>query len=235
MVSNQRTKSTGEGVISYPIIALTLGVDSHLEQSRLDRQADSGKIDFVNQTGVRIEESIADLSPSIILSSAEEYLLRLSRIIERDKLSLPPILLCLTSDDLEREDLFEAVDDFMVVPCSAMEIEKRIVRLVLGCPTQPPQNTLSVGNVTLDEATYKATVDGVPQQLSWMEFQLLKLLMRNFGRVLTREQILAEVWDTEHFGGSRTVDVHISRLKFKLGPEASEHFRTVKNVGYGLV
>jgi DNA-binding response OmpR family regulator len=71
--------------------------------------------------------------------------------------------------------------------------------------------------------------------LAWLEFQLLKFLMENIGRVYTREQLLAHVWGVEDFGGTRTVDVHIRRLRHKLEVYGDKYFRTVKNVGYGMI
>jgi DNA-binding response OmpR family regulator len=78
-------------------------------------------------------------------------------------------------------------------------------------------------------------MEGRRVDLAWMEFQLLKFLMQNPGRVFAREQLLAKVWGVDSIGGTRTVDVHIRRLRSKLGVHGDKYFRTVKNVGYGMV
>jgi DNA-binding response OmpR family regulator len=94
---------------------------------------------------------------------------------------------------------------------------------------------LRLGALALDPGSYQVTVDGRLVTLAWQEYQLLKFLMQNPGRVFSRQQLLAEVWGVQDYGGTRTVDVHIRRLRFKLGEVGEDLFRTVKNVGYGLV
>ena len=105
--------------------------------------------------------------------------------------------------------------------CSSLETDQR-------------DKVLQVVQILLDQNTYQAVVDRRRIDLAWMEFQLLKFLMRNRGRVFWRAEFLANVWGFDNFGGTRTVDVHIRRLRSKLGIKAADHFRTVKNVGYGL-
>ena len=84
----------------------------------------------------------------------------------------------------------------------------------------------------IDEDAYLATVGGQPLDLTYTEFELLKYLVAHPGRVLTREQLLSEVWGYDYYGGARTVDVHIRRLRAKLGPEYDAWISTVRNVGY---
>jgi DNA-binding response OmpR family regulator len=146
----------------------------------------------------------------------------------------PPVLACITHHNLENADLYENADDFLLVPCSAAEMEKRIRRLALKSgPTTSP-NRLTVGEITLDLATYQVTVGGRRVEFAWLEFQLLKFLMENVGRVFSRQQLLINVWGVDSFGGTRTVDVHIRRLRNKVEIHGDTYFRTVKNVGYGM-
>ena len=126
----------------------------------------------------------------------------------------------------------ESVDDFVEVPCSGGELEHRLRRLLRGRATLDP-GTLTLGGVSLDLATYRAKVDGRSAQLAWMEFRLLRFLMENPGRVHSREALLSEVWGEDYGGGSRTVDVHVRRLRHKLG-RAERQSRTVRTVGYGF-
>jgi DNA-binding winged helix-turn-helix (wHTH) protein len=87
----------------------------------------------------------------------------------------------------------------------------------------------------IDEATYTARLKGRPLDLTYKEFELLKYLAQHAGRVFTRAQLLQEVWGYDFFGGTRTVDVHVRRLRAKLGPEHEQLIGTVRNVGYKFV
>ena len=91
------------------------------------------------------------------------------------------------------------------------------------------------GGVTVDDSTYTAKLGGRPLDLTFKEFELLKYLVQHPGRVFTREQLLQEVWGYDYFGGTRTVDVHVRRLRAKLGPENETLIGTVRNVGYRFV
>ena len=94
---------------------------------------------------------------------------------------------------------------------------------------------LNAGQITIDMDRYRVTVSGKSIKLAWMEFQLLRYLMLNIGRVFTREDLLTSVWGHERHGHTRTVDVHIRRLRHKLGAQGSACIRTVNNVGYGFI
>ena len=91
------------------------------------------------------------------------------------------------------------------------------------------------GEVTVDEVTYTAKLGGRALDLTFKEFELLKYLAQHPGRVFTREQLLQEVWGYDYYGGTRTVDVHVRRLRAKLGPEHEQLIGTVRNVGYRFV
>jgi DNA-binding response OmpR family regulator len=98
-----------------------------------------------------------------------------------------------------------------------------------------PDSELRHGDLVVDEASYTATVRGRALQLAYKEFELLKFLAQHPGRVFTRAQLLQEVWGYDYFGGTRTVDVHVRRLRAKLGPEHESLIGTVRNVGYRFV
>jgi DNA-binding response OmpR family regulator len=91
------------------------------------------------------------------------------------------------------------------------------------------------GDLSVDEATYSAKLKGRVLDLTFKEFELLKYLAQHPGRVFTRAQLLQEVWGYDYFGGTRTVDVHVRRLRAKLGPEHESLIGTVRNVGYRFV
>ena len=87
-------------------------------------------------------------------------------------------------------------------------------------------------DLELNTATYQAAVEGVPRDLTYMEYELLRFFVENPNKVWSREQILSRVWGYDYFGGSRTVDVHVRRLRAKLGEERSSWITTVRSVGY---
>ncbi|MFD5459097.1 winged helix-turn-helix domain-containing protein, partial [Streptomyces olivaceus] len=91
------------------------------------------------------------------------------------------------------------------------------------------------GDLSVDEATYSAKLKGRVLDLTFKEFELIKYLAQHPGRVFTRAQLLQEVWGYDYFGGTRTVDVHVRRLRAKLGPEHESLIGTVRNVGYRFV
>jgi DNA-binding response OmpR family regulator len=130
------------------------------------------------------------------------------------------------------------VDDVLLHTAGPGEVEARI-RLAVGRVdrTSAPEQAAEVrsGELVIDEATYSAKIRGVALDLTFKEFELLKFLAQHPRRVFTRSQLLAEVWGYEYFGGTRTVDVHVRRLRAKLGSENEALIGTVRNVGYKFV
>ncbi len=126
-------------------------------------------------------------------------------------------------------------DDFLLSTASPAEVEARL-RHIVGRSTdgQFEQHTqeLVVGDLFINASSYTARVRGVPLDLTYKEFELLKYLMAHPGRVFTRTQLLQEVWGYDYYGGTRTVDVHVRRLRAKLGVEYEQIIGTVRNVGY---
>jgi DNA-binding response OmpR family regulator len=104
-----------------------------------------------------------------------------------------------------------------------------------GLANQEKLGNVSLGELVIDEGTYTARLRGRPLDLTYKEFELLKYLAQHAGRVFTRAQLLQEVWGYDFFGGTRTVDVHVRRLRAKLGPEYEALIGTVRNVGYKAV
>src|SRR5262249_8314542 len=99
----------------------------------------------------------------------------------------------------------------------------------------PDDHVIRSGEVVVDDASYTATIGSRPLDLTFKEFELLKYLAQHPGRVFTRDQLLQEVWGYDYFGGTRTVAVHVRRLRAKLGPEHETLIGTVRNVGYRFV
>lgn len=128
------------------------------------------------------------------------------------------------------------VDDIVLPAAGPAELDARI-RLVTsrGADDSASEEPLTVGDLVIEEGTYTARLKGRALELTYKEFELLKYLAQHAGRVFTRVQLLQEVWGYDFFGGTRTVDVHIRRLRSKLGPEYDAMIGTVRNVGYKFV
>jgi two-component system alkaline phosphatase synthesis response regulator PhoP len=123
-------------------------------------------------------------------------------------------------------------DDFAVASCSSEELAVRL-QLLLRRRQQPEDpSALHFGDLVVDLARYEVTKDGGRMDLTFKEYELLKFLATNPGKVFTREALLNRVWGYEYFGGTRTVDVHIRRLRSKIEDGATIFIETVRNVGY---
>jgi DNA-binding response OmpR family regulator len=146
-----------------------------------------------------------------------------------------PILWVVESIDfatLERHDgLF---DDFVGTPYATLELDWRLRRLSRSVG-EGESESLRIGRLEMDLASYRATVDARPLKLTFMEYELLRYLAARPGRIHTREAILRGVWGYDYYGGMRTVDVHVRRLRAKLGQEHGRMIETVRGVGYGLI
>lgn len=157
----------------------------------------------------------------------------LCRSVRKRDLPLEPVLLMVAEPQLGqlelREDLF---DDFCVVPWRRQELESRLAHLFwrTGRGTRP--ELVEYGPLVLNLETYQAALAGRPLDLTYMEYELLKFLATHPGKVFTREVLLSRVWGYEYYGGARTVDVHIRRLRAKLGEEHASLISTVRSVGY---
>jgi DNA-binding response OmpR family regulator len=132
--------------------------------------------------------------------------------------------------DLElRDDLF---DDFCLTPFHPRELEARLKHLFWRTGTGTRPELVEYGPLVLNLETYQAAIEAKPLDLTYMEYELLKFLATNPGKVFTREILLSRVWGYEYYGGARTVDVHIRRLRAKLGEEHANLIQTVRSVGY---
>ena len=148
-----------------------------------------------------------------------------------------PLLAVVTEGGLAAVAADWGLDDVVLDTAGPAEVEAR-VRLALGraaAQSAPVTEEIRSGDLSIDEGTYQARIGGRPLDLTFKEFELLKYLAQHPGRVFTRAQLLQEVWGYDYFGGTRTVDVHVRRLRAKLGPERESLIGTVRNVGYKFV
>lgn len=122
--------------------------------------------------------------------------------------------------------------DFVVSGASKAEFELRITRLLWPNEESASSDIITIDNMTINLATYQVTIDSIPVDLTLMEYSLLSFLATHPGRAYTRETLLHRVWGFEYCGGTRTVDVHIRRVRSKVGPQIASHIETVRGVGY---
>ena len=138
------------------------------------------------------------------------------------------VLAVTSRDRLDQLD-DEVLDDFILIPVDPTELRLRVQRLAVP---REEQAVLRFKDLELNTATYQATVGERPVDLTYMEYELLCFFVTNPRRVWSREQLLSNVWGYEYFGGARTVDVHVRRLRSKLGEERASWITTVRSVGY---
>ena len=148
-----------------------------------------------------------------------------------------PVLVLMTEGGLAAVTAEWGADDVVLSSAGPAELEARL-RLAIGrrarlAPAAPDE--IRSGELSIDEATYTARLRARVLDLTFKEFELLKFLAQHPGRVFTRAHLLQEVWGYDYFGGTRTVDVHVRRLRAKLGPEHEALIGTVRNVGYRFV
>jgi len=148
-----------------------------------------------------------------------------------------PVLAVLTEGGLIALSADWTVDDVVLDTAGPAELDARL-RLATdrrARSADPSPEHVQIGDLVIDETTYSARLQGRALDLTYKEFELLKFLAQHPGRVFTRSHLVQEVWGYDYFGGSRTVDVHVRRLRAKLGPENEVLIGTVRNVGYKFV
>ena len=159
--------------------------------------------------------------------------MNLCRQLRSRERSVDPIILLLDHyqlDDLTfRENLF---DDFVVGPFDVSELATRLRHRLRRAGNESVAPKIEHGGLSMNLETYQATIVGRVMDLTYMEYELLRFLATNPNRVFTRETLLSRVWGYEYYGGARTVDVHVRRLRAKLGEEHAHLIQTVRSVGY---
>jgi len=148
-----------------------------------------------------------------------------------------PLIVITTEGGLSAINADWGITDVILDTAGPAEVDARI-RIVIGkdaidqLAKNPSLKEIRSGDVVIDEDSYTAKIKGRTLDLTFKEFELLKYLAQHPGRVFSRSQLLQEIWGYDYFGGTRTVDVHIRRLRSKLGPEFESVIDTVRNVGY---
>ncbi|MFI5288925.1 MAG: winged-helix domain-containing protein [Polyangia bacterium] len=144
-----------------------------------------------------------------------------------------PALMCVTVQRLSGLD-HRAADDFVLVPVVPAELYARLRQLDWRFAAFSAEERIKIGDLHIDIAGYQAELRDRKLELTHQEFELLKFLAQHRGKVWTREQLLSKVWGYKYFGGTRTVDIHVRRLRAKMGTPADQMIETVRNVGYKM-
>jgi DNA-binding response OmpR family regulator len=210
-------------------------------------QRDDGGLSVLKELGCRVkshdlwddldEPAFLDQPPAAILVEALDQFdagrAALMRIRAVATLAEVPSLVAVTVGQAQRLDGNDGFDDFVLVPYVPAELYMRIRRAEWRRSEFAGKERIKIGAMCIDLAGHEVTVDGRVVDLTHQEFALLKFLSQNRGRVFSREQLLNRVWGVNYYGGSRTVDIHVRRLRMKLGPVA-DPIETVRGVGYKM-
>lgn len=213
---------------------------------RIDRS--EGGLAILRELGCRVratdlweplenDETLASDPPAAVLvevlDQVEAGRAALARIRAAPALAEVPMLAAVTVPALQRLVPGDAFDDLVLVPYVPVELYVRIRRAEWRRSEYTDTDHLKLGPMVIDRAAHEVSVDGRPVQLTHQEFALLEFLARNRGRVFSRQQLLERVWGVDYYGGSRTVDIHVRRLRMKLA-SAAKPLETVRGVGYKM-
>jgi DNA-binding response OmpR family regulator len=153
--------------------------------------------------------------------------------LERDEeLGDVPLLVAIGADELEDGAAVHEGHELIVLPLRPGELRARIARARRRLKGVGDDDAVRVGSLEINLATYQVAVGGRPIDFTYMEYELLKFLATHPGRVFSREALLSRVWGFDYYGGARTVDVHVRRVRAKLGAEHAGRIKTVRSVGY---
>ena len=153
------------------------------------------------------------------------------RLRDHEDLGEVPRLAALEPAHLPAARTLDAVDELLVLPCCEAEMDARVARARRRINGVAEDDVVRVGSLEVNTATYQVTIAGEPVTFAYMEYELLRFLVTHPNRVFTREALLRAVWGYDYYGGARTVDVHVRRVRAKLGEHAG-HIQTVRSVGY---
>ena len=169
----------------------------------------------------------------VIFESRGDAVRHMGEVAERANDKEWPVLAIVDEDALESIQLPTAVaSDFVIHGAREAECAARVKRLLDSEDALGGRDSISVDGMVINLATYQVTVLGEPIDLTYLEYALLAFLVKHPGRTFSRDDLLQHVWGFDYYGGSRTVDVHVRRIRAKLGPELAQRLETVRGVGY---
>lgn len=183
----------------------------------------------------KINEKLPDLILMDIMLPDEDGLMITQKMRKRAETRFVPVIMVTakTTEMDKVKGLDSGADDYLVKPFGVMELISRVKALLRRSMQLQEEKHLSVGEIFLDDEKRVVKISDQPVNLTYKEFELLKLLMHNTGIVLQREDIMVRIWGMDYEGESRTLDMHIKTLRQKMG-EVGKRIKTVRNVGYRL-
>ncbi len=182
-----------------------------------------------------VDVEIADTAPDIVILVVENPAAASSiiRIIKELRRERPiPALALIPKEFMISGEIPLAVEDFAIKPCEAEEIALRVERILKGTYAVESKDLIRCGDLLIDLSRREVTLGGKTLSLTFKEYELLRFLAANSGRVFTREVLLNKIWGYDYYGGDRTVDVHIRRLRAKIEWGKHAFIETVRGVGY---
>jgi two-component system alkaline phosphatase synthesis response regulator PhoP len=183
-----------------------------------------------------VREAVASARPDVLLYEADGQHAEMPEIIRKLKNGgALPVIALVPEAFLERAGFSADADDFLVSPYDVNELSIRIDRVLRKAGKEESGEQIKCDVLTIDLATCEVTIDGRLVELTFKEYELLKLLAGNKGRVYTREALLDKIWGYDYFGGDRTVDVHVRRLRSKIEDANRTYIETVRNIGYKFI
>ncbi len=182
-----------------------------------------------------VEERFADEGPDMVLLEVQgleetAHLVKALKGYRHER--AVPIMLVGGPDLLRAEEILTQVEDFLIEPVNPQEMKVRLQRILKRTYSVESQGRICCGDLVIDLSRREVTLDGQPLTLTFREYELLKFLAANRGRVFSREALLNKIWGYDYYGGERTVDVHIRRLRAKIEVGGRTFIETVRGVGY---
>ena len=193
--------------------------------------------DFPNAKG--FYDALKDRKPDLVLLDVmlpdEDGLEILSKLQKNPETKrLPVIMVTAKTTELDRvKGLDLGADDYIIKPFGVMELISRVKAVLRRSMREEQEKILKVGEILLDDERHQVFVEGTPCELTFKEYELLRLFMQNRGIVLSRDVIMDRIWEMNCEVESRTLDVHLKTLRSKLG-ESAQHIKTIRNVGYRM-
>jgi DNA-binding response OmpR family regulator len=212
-----------------PVVTDEIGAAARLAGLRAEPASD------LTQLVARLSSAPSDLACVMVdaTSTSTVDAMATCKSLRRLDPAFAPILVVVAADQLDelslRDELF---DDFAVMPLDPRELAARLRHLLVLSGSPAASSVVEHAELTVNLENYQAAIAGRVLDLTYMEYELLRFFATNPGRVLTRETLLNRVWGYEYYGGARTVDVHVRRLRAKLGEEHAHLISTVRSVGY---
>jgi DNA-binding response OmpR family regulator len=197
--------------------------------------AGKGLVCAIDSEAEKAIENVGERAPDLVLVAIDgkpnsSEIIHLARNIKEE--SHLPVIALLSRGALDRLDSDFPADDFVIEPWDATEVVARAKRILDKAKNTTGQELIECGDLTIDLAKYEVYVGNRLIEFTFKEYELLRFLASNKGRVFTREALLNEVWGYDYYGGDRTVDVHVTRLRSKIEDSTHTFIETVRNIGY---